>query len=45
MYESTGAVAIKLIALVLLALLSFLVVVLIYKTFLAVKTHKICVPE
>ena len=45
MYEHTGAAAIKLIALVLLALLSFLVVVLIYRTFLSVKADKICVPE
>ncbi|RUM94265.1 MAG: C4-dicarboxylate ABC transporter [Thiothrix sp.] len=44
MYEKTGAMGIKIIALALLLLLTALVCMLIYKTFLAVKTQKICVP-
>jgi len=45
MFEQTGAAGIKIIALSLLLLLSALVFVLIYKTYLAIKAHKICVPE
>ncbi len=45
MFELTGAVLFQTIGLVLLALLSLIVGYLVYRTFIAVKNGKICLPE
>ncbi|MBF0254900.1 MAG: SLAC1 anion channel family protein [Gammaproteobacteria bacterium] len=45
MFELTGTVLFQTIGLGLLALLTLIVTYLIYRTFLAVRNHKVCVPE